>query len=61
MARPPSRAWMTVGLLAVLGLPPIALAASAQDFPGITAITTATVLVVVAAVATTRAGTARSS
>ena len=56
MARPPGRAWMTVGLLALLGLPPIALAASARDFPGIAAVTTATLLVMIGAVATTRPG-----
>ena len=61
MARPPGRAWMTVGLLALLGLPPIALAASAQDFPGIAAITTVTLVVVIGAVATTRPGRTRSS
>jgi hypothetical protein len=60
VARPPSRAWMTVGLLVLLGLPPVALASSAPDFPGIAAITSATVMVVIAAVVTTRPGTARS-
>jgi hypothetical protein len=60
-ARPPSRAWMTVGLLVLLGLPPVVLGSSARDFPGATAITFATLMVVIGAVVTTRPGTARAS
>jgi hypothetical protein len=54
MARPPTRAATTVALVLVAGLPAFALAASAGDFPGATALTTASLALVVGAVATAR-------
>jgi hypothetical protein len=60
MARPPVRAITTIGLLCLLGLPPIALAGTARDFPGSRAIATATLALVIAAVCTTRPGSDRA-
>jgi hypothetical protein len=54
MARPPSRALVTVGLLCLLSVPPIAFAGTSRSFPGWQAITTATIAVAIAAVFTTR-------
>ncbi|HET6173861.1 MAG TPA: hypothetical protein VFD90_14705 [Gaiellales bacterium] len=54
MAKPPLRAATTVGLLCLLGIPPLALAGTAHDFPASPAIATATLAVVVGAVFTTR-------
>lgn len=61
MARPPTRAWLVVGLLVLLGVPTIALGSSARDFPGAAALTSATLVVVICAVATTKPRRAGSS
>jgi peptidoglycan/LPS O-acetylase OafA/YrhL len=59
MARPPGRAGTTVGLLCLLGLPPIALSGSAGGFPGSRAIATATLAIVIGAIFTARPAPAR--
>jgi FtsH-binding integral membrane protein len=54
MARPPRRAGATLSLVLLGGVPAFALAASATDFPGATAIATAATAVLIGAVVTAR-------
>ena len=54
MARPPRRAGTTVALVLLGGLPAFALAGSASNFPGATAIATAAIAAVIGAVLTAR-------
>jgi hypothetical protein len=54
MARPPRRAGTTVSLVLLGGVPAFALAASATDFPGATAIAQAATAVLIGAVVTAR-------